>query len=207
MYTCYHKHDPGYDLCLATATDPIKGPWARHGAVIKNHKSGALLLRDSGVHFLISGAGKISISSSKNPLGNWTVGTDLITNTSWGNPLVEAGPPPLPLSDGNLLFFHNSWGGHGVPQPGYQPAWVVLDGKDPTRIVARASQPLWSPDTYSWMAGTDPNVCNVPQVAFLEAAMPVAGSKDTFRVFFGGADAVLGTAIINFEPRESQNCA
>jgi hypothetical protein len=26
------------------------------------------------------------------------------------------------LSDGNYVFFHNSWGGEGVPQPGYQPA-------------------------------------------------------------------------------------
>eukprot|EP00658_Telonema_sp_P-2_P049168 TRINITY_DN37393_c0_g1_i1.p1 TRINITY_DN37393_c0_g1~~TRINITY_DN37393_c0_g1_i1.p1 ORF type:complete len:213 (+),score=46.16 TRINITY_DN37393_c0_g1_i1:117-755(+) len=47
MYTCYHKHDPGYDLCLATATDPIKGPWARHGAVIKNHKSCLLYTSDA----------------------------------------------------------------------------------------------------------------------------------------------------------------
>ena len=44
-----------------------------------------------------------------------------------GNPNVEAGPPPMKLSDGNYVFFHNSWGGKGVPQPGYQPAWVILD--------------------------------------------------------------------------------
>jgi len=32
------------------------------------------------------------------------------------------------------VFFHNSWGGKGVPPPGYQPAWVILDGKDPSKM-------------------------------------------------------------------------
>ena len=41
------------------------------------------------------------------------------------------------LDDGNFVFFHNSWGGKGIPAPGYQPAWVVLDKDDPTKILAR----------------------------------------------------------------------
>ena len=32
------------------------------------------------------------------------------------------------------------------------------------------------------------------QVVFLEAAAPVAGEPDTFDVWFGGSDAVVGTA-------------
>ena len=52
-------------------------------------------------------------------------GTEFINRTLWGNPNVEAGPPPMRLSDGNYVFFHNSWGGKGVPPPGYQPAWVL----------------------------------------------------------------------------------
>ena len=61
--------------------------------------------------------------------------------TLWGNPNVEAGPPPMRLADGNYVFFHNSWGGRGVPPPGYQPAWVVLDGTDPTKILASEPPP------------------------------------------------------------------
>ena len=47
----------------------------------------------------------------------------LLLHAAGGNPNVEAGPPAMQLSDGNYVFFHNSWGGKGVPQPGYQPAW------------------------------------------------------------------------------------
>jgi len=102
-------------------------------------QSGALLIRDEPPHYLISGAGEIFIASSDNLL-NWTLGAPFINATAWGNPNVEAGPPPMLLSDGNYVFFHNSWGGKGVPQPGYQPAWVILDGKDPTKIIARSVQ-------------------------------------------------------------------
>lgn len=33
-----------------------------------------------------------------------------------------------------------------------------------------------------------------PQVTFLEAAAPVRGVPDAFDVYFGGSDAVVGTA-------------
>jgi predicted GH43/DUF377 family glycosyl hydrolase len=80
-------------------------------------------------------------------------------------------------------------------------AGVILDGTDPTKIVARAPEPLWSPNDYSWMAGNTHagTVCNVAQVAFVEAAHPVAGSPDTFQVYYGGSDAVLGTATVSFK--------
>ena len=38
-----------------------------------------------------------------------------------------------------------------------------------------------------WMAGTPPELVNVANVAFLEAAHPT-GKTDEFRVYFGGAD-------------------
>jgi len=208
FYTCYRKDGKGGSLCLASTKNPVKGPWDRHGTAFPgNHKSGALLIRDEGPHFLISGAGKISMSNSTNLL-NWTLGPDFITQTAWGNPHVEAGPPPMKLSDGNYVFFHNSWGGKGVPQPGYQPAWVILDGKDPTHILARAPKPLWRPDYYPWMAGNTEkgNLCNVPQVSFLEAAHVVEDKPDTFRLYYGGADAVLGTAIVTFKRFPDRTC-
>lgn len=146
------------------------------------------------------------MSNSTDPL-KWTLGKDFITETAWGNPHVEAGPPPLKLSDGNYVFFHNSWGGKNVPPPGYQPAWVILDGKDPTHILARAPKPMWTPNDYPWMAGTDKGaLCNVPQVAFLEAAHIVEDKKDTFRVYYGGSDAVVGTAVVTFEKKAGVQC-
>ena len=121
-----------------------------------------------------------------------------ITNTSFGNPLVEAGPPPLPLSSGDFIFFHNSWDAAFPAPPGYQPTWVILSGADPSRIVARATEPLWSPQRAAWLTGQAPSYCNVPNVAFVEAAHPTS-EPDTFRLYFGGADAVVGTAVVRVE--------
>lgn len=74
---------------------------------------------------------------------------------------------------------------------------VILDGKDPTKIVSRASEALWLPDIRPWTEGVAPYTCNVANVSFLEAAHPTS-TPDVFRVYFGGADAVIGTAVVKF---------
>jgi hypothetical protein len=38
--------------------------------------------------------------------------------------------------------------------------------------------------------------CNVHDVVFLEAMRRLPGTVDTFEVFFGGSDAVIGSAIV-----------
>lgn len=102
---------------------------------------------------------------------------------------VEAGPPPMRLSDGNWLFFYNSWN----QSEAYHPGYLILDGQNPGRILQRSSEPILTPDK-AWSEGVAPYACNVPNVVFLEAAHPVAGAADTFDVYFGGADATIGTA-------------
>lgn len=62
-----------------------------------------MLIREKPPHYLISGAGEIFLAKS-NSLLNWTLGDPFISKTLWGNPNVEAGPPPLRLSDGNYVF-------------------------------------------------------------------------------------------------------
>ena len=74
-------------------------------------------------------------------------------------------------------------------------SWVILDGNDPTRIVATAQQPLWRAQRADWMEGKPPALCNVNNVTFVEAAHALK-APDTFRLHFGGADAVVGTAVV-----------
>jgi predicted GH43/DUF377 family glycosyl hydrolase len=109
MYTCWAKNGTG-QLCLATTKDPTSSSgWTRHGPAFSgDHKSGAILIRESGPHYLISGAGQIHISSTTD-LTNFTLGPKFITKTAFGNPKVEAGPPPMKMADGNYVFFYNSW--------------------------------------------------------------------------------------------------
>ena len=72
-----------------------------------------------------------------------------------------------------------------------------VSDKELLRSLARAPKSLWTPTDQPWMQGKAPYTCNVPQVAFLEAAHPAGG--DSFRVYFGGSDTVVGTAMVKFE--------
>ena len=114
---------------------------------------------------------------------------------SFDSQLVEAGPPPLALANGDLLFFYNS-AQVGWPKDlstAYHVGWVILDGADPTVIKARSAEPLLGP-VHPWEQGVAPYACNAPNVVFLEAAYSLGG--DRFQVFFGGADATVGSAVI-----------
>jgi hypothetical protein len=113
FYTCY---GPPAILCHATSTDPTlpyPGAWHRFGAVFPGawgSKSAALLLRPSLPHYLIWGAGHISLAVS-NDLFNWTTVDEAYILPRQGffdDLLVESGPSPLLLEDGNYIFFHNS---------------------------------------------------------------------------------------------------
>ena len=219
FYTCFNsgkaKPQPAVTLCLASNADPTQVPrnpgWVRHGPVGfgAGSKSAALLVgsaAEARPHYLLWGAGTIRITNSSD-LTRWpSQGSVLLSRTLWGNLHVEAGPPPLRLTTGDWLFFFNSWRGDFPKPPGYEPAWVILDDADPTRIVAQASAPLFEPAAASWCRGVAPYTCNVPNVAFVEAAhlaseaeaaaVGMVSGQDLVRIYFGGADAVVGSALV-----------
>eukprot|EP01034_Spumella_vulgaris_P027658 gene27658-34408_t len=203
FYTAYNGNTIA--LSLATSLNPTDPTgWTKHGAVfpppafdLPSSKSAALLLRKTGPHYLLWGDHEIKIAKSDDPAVWPNVGQPLISirADSFDSQLVESGPPPMELANGNYLFFYNSamlnW-----PQDlktSYNVGWVILDGTDPTTIVARSSEPLMSPEV-AWEQGVPPFACNAPNVVFLEGAYALGGDK--FQVFFGGADSTIGTAVI-----------
>jgi predicted GH43/DUF377 family glycosyl hydrolase len=204
FYTAYN----GKDIFLNLATTPnptVSDKWTRHGPVfpeIPNSKSGALLLRnkEQGPHFLYWGDSSIKIATSNDPAHWPSDGGKVFIETRadhFDSKLVESGPPPLQLLNGDYIFFYNSATTGWPDEPGsaYHPGWVILDGQDPSVIKQRSEEPLLTP-TYAWELGTQPYTCNVPNVIFLEAARRADTKTDTFEVYFGGADAVIGTATV-----------
>lgn len=207
FYTCYGHDCPR--LCHAVTPDPTVpwpyGNWTRLGAVFGNDKnscnskSGALLLRDTLPHYLIWGAGQIGLATTSDLLNFTTINPAFVTKREQGfdSNLVEAGPPPMRMFDGNYFFFYNSANNSasGSDFGSYNPGWLVLDGDDPSNILQRSDVPLLSP-VHGWEQGVAPYECNVHNVTFLEAARHVSSSSsgDIFDVWFGGADAVIGTA-------------
>ncbi|GAV09226.1 hypothetical protein RvY_18800 [Ramazzottius varieornatus] len=202
FYTAYNRDkDNSVFLSLATTPDPTSPHnWTRHGPVFpteRGSKSGALLLRDQAPHYLLWGDLDIRIAESNDPKRWPTVGDILFSPRSnrFDSRLVESGPPPLRLSNGDYLFLYNSaqlqWPEN--PKKNYYVGWVILDGTNPKIIKARSASPLLGPQ-FAWETGQHPYLCNAPNVVFLEAAYPVG--QDKFVVFFGGADANIGQALI-----------
>mmetsp|Transcript_84797 Transcript_84797/g.150151 ORF Transcript_84797/g.150151 Transcript_84797/m.150151 type:complete len:491 (+) Transcript_84797:89-1561(+) len=207
FYTCYGSTHGMINLCHATTQDPTRPGWKRHGSVGFGplSKSGALLLRDHGPHYLFWGAPVIRVAQSLDLMKWETPGPIFLNNTFWDATEVEPGPPPLRLSTGDYAFMLNSWNKHWPDPPGYSTWWAVLSGEDPSKIIAQATRPLWDSNKKPWMIGRHPHLCSARQVTFLSAAHPTE-VPDTFRVYFGGADAVIGTALVSFKKVSGVAC-
>jgi beta-1,2-mannosidase len=122
--------------------------------------------------------------------------------------LVEAGPEPLRLRDGNYLMLYNSARCClNSSKPGYQyqynAGFVILDGSNPTRILQRSALPLLSPET-AWEIGESPQQLGLtPNVVFIEGWQRYEGEQhangdlEQFIVYYGAADSVVGVALIS----------
>jgi len=208
LYTCFGTGGLHVEMCHATTRNPtVSSGWVRHGSVGFGtcSKSGAMLLQDDGSHFMFWGAPQIKVARSTDPLKWTSTGERFINSTFWGSQKVEPGPPPLRLSTGDYAFFLNSWNDEWPEGIGYQPTWVILSGKDPTKIIAQATEPLWNSKKALWMEGEAPHACNKKRVVFIGAAHHT-DTPDVFRVYFGGADAVVGTAVVSFKKVTDAPC-
>jgi len=211
LYSAVQSNPVVSRLALATTKTPSdKNSWQRHGPLFPDEKwskSGAMLIRDgfTGPHYLFYGDCSIypglQIATS-NDLFNWTIQPNLLIekrSDHFDSEIVEAGPMPLPLSDGNYLFIYNS-ARHGYPskKPGwdvqYNVGFVILDKNDPTKILQRSDEPILSP-VLPWEIGnTSDQLGLTPNVVFVEGWMPIGTNQ--FFVVYGAADSVTGAGII-----------
>lgn len=155
MYTAYNGSS--ILLSLARSKNPTdRNSWDRLGPVFPNYqnsKSGAILIRDSPPHYLFWGDSDIRVTKS-NDITKWdSIGEIFLSPRAdhFDSRLVESGPPPLLLTNGDYLFIYNSAekGWPEDPKTAYHVGWVILDGKDPTIIKQRSEKPLMGPE-YSW---------------------------------------------------------
>lgn len=202
------------NLALATATTQpqIAKGWTQHGYVFPQlswSKSGALLARPSplssllfwGDSTLVAGIQVAETFDMLNYIYNSSIWLPVRPN-SFDSVLVEAGPSPLQLSNGNYLFLYNSARQNGPsPKPDwtlqYNIGWVVLDKFNPVVIVERCTEPLLSP-TADWELGYGGNndvLGLTPNVVFVEGWQRYPKFElDHFLIYVGGADSVVGVA-------------
>ncbi|PRP83685.1 hypothetical protein PROFUN_03840 [Planoprotostelium fungivorum] len=171
-------------------------------------KSGALLIRKSNQKSYLywgdsSFADGMFLASSRDLL-HYTNSRQVFLPkraNMWDSALVEGGPHPFVLSDGNYLMLYNS-ARNGFPskKPGwdvqYNVGYVILDKKDPKKILYRSEQPIFSPEL-DWEKDED---SLTPNVVFIEGWTRLA-EPDTFLFFYGAADSLVGAAKLTVKIR------
>jgi predicted GH43/DUF377 family glycosyl hydrolase len=203
-YTGYNNVDgAGPDkkdaqLCLATSTDLIH--WRRQGVIIPSYrgkwnvkwtKSGAIVPEKINgkywMYFLADAKGKdqqMGVAYSEDLL-HWTEALDHPVMASrsgmFDSQVEEPGPPPIITPQGIFLVYNGA-----DDNLVYSTGWVLLDKKDPTKVLARADKPVFWPEK-EWE-----KVGQVPNVVFVEG-MVRDGNRWLF--YYGGADKYVGVAM------------
>ena len=200
--------------CLLKANWNIRGPifpqvfWT---------KSGSLLIHNDTHRYLFFNDSNIAIAQT-NDLITYTLTGDYLLRTrsdSFDSELVEAGPEPLKLSDNNYLFLYNSARRTNIanPKPGwgleYNLGWTILNGNNPTEVLARSNEPIFSPEL-DWekcdnSSAEWANRGLTPLVIFIEGWKKT--SEDTFLVWYQGCDTTMGLAELKvyFSPTSQAN--
>lgn len=105
----------------------------------------------------------------------------------WDSRKIGAGAPPLRTKDGWLLIYYAV----DDKDPGkYKVGAMLLDLKDPTKVLHRTNAPILEPDTPLENEGFKPGI------AYPCGAVVI---KDTLFVYYGGADSVVCVATANLD--------
>jgi beta-1,2-mannosidase len=202
-YTAYNNVDgAGADkkdaqLCLATSMDLIH--WQRKGVIIPSFKgkwnvkwtkSGAIVPdKINGkywMYYLGDAQGKdtqMGVAYSDDLL-HWTDALDHPVMSSrpgsFDSQVVEPGPPPIMTPQGIFLIYNGA-----DDKLVYSTGWVLFDKHDPTKILARATEPVFAPEK-EWE-----KVGQVPNVVFVEGMVRDGGR---WLFYYGAADKHIGVA-------------
>src|ERR1700733_671148 len=202
-YTAYNNVDGGgadkkdAQLCLATSMDLIH--WQRKGVIIPSFKgkwnvkwtkSGAIVPdKINGkywMYYLGDAQGKdtqMGVAYSDDLL-HWTDALDHPVMSSrpgsFDSQVVEPGPPPI-MTPQDIFLVYNGADDKLV----YSTGWVLFDKHDPTKILARATEPVFAPEK-EWE-----RVGQVPNVVFVEGMVRDGGR---WLFYYGAADKHIGVA-------------
>src|SRR3989338_7147041 len=100
---------------------------------------------------------------------------------------IEVGSPPIKTKHGWLLFYSYIWD-YISPRRSFSIESVLLDLKNPFKIIGKTDFPLLSPEDYYEKHGIVPNVV-FPSGALL--------NKNTISLYYGAADTTCAVAFID----------
>lgn len=187
-----------------TPTPLVAASWTLVVDELPWHRNGCVIIRETGPHYVIFGE-----TGALPGIGIATT-TDFLTydvlNKTWLEPngagnaqepeiVLEAATAPALLSTGDYLHLYAAGTPGWVANGNYTGGWVILSGADPSVILQRSTTHLFVP-TMDYEIGNGKWPVNRNRTIFTTSVVPVAGQVDTFRVWYGAADANVATAII-----------
>jgi predicted GH43/DUF377 family glycosyl hydrolase len=194
-YTAYN----GTDAQLALATSRDLRRFERRGVIMPANagrwnvhwtKSGAILAQPvNGKYWMYymadaKGAYDQTGVASSSDLRSWTEALDgpVLPRRAgrFDSRVVEPGPPPIMTRDGILLVYNGA-----DDRLVYRVGWALFDRRDPTRLLARSDEPIFTPEREWERQG------QVPNVVFVEGLVR-DGARWLF--YYGGADTAVGVA-------------
>jgi len=101
----------------------------------------------------------------------------------WDSKRIGIAAPPIKTEKGWVLFYHGISEDDGF----YRLGAILLDLKDPMKIIARFDEPIFEPETNYEKEG------QIFNVVFPCGAVLL---NDTFFIYYGGADKVIGVATV-----------
>ncbi len=109
---------------------------------------------------------------------------------AWEELKIGGGPPPHRVDEGWLVIYHGVTGEINSAfsqqqKVNYAAGAMILDADDPTKVIARTTEPLLAPETDDERSGI------VPNVVFPTAIEEIEGQ---LFVFYGMADSKIGVA-------------
>jgi predicted GH43/DUF377 family glycosyl hydrolase len=111
----------------------------------------------------------------------------------WDSVKVGAGAPPVRLPQGWLLLYHGVETATAENSIGrYCAGAALLDGDDPSKVLARSDEPLFIPHRPHEVSGF------VPDVVFPTGAL-LSDDKQVLTIFMGAADEVVTVQSISVQ--------
>jgi beta-1,2-mannosidase len=204
-YLTYTAYDGTIaQLCLATSTDLFT--WERHGPMFPDFdtflpqgngmpgpwsKAGGILpVPVDGRWLMYFGEGSIWWAESDD-LIHWRPcpqDAPVMVPTApgtFGDFLVEVGPPPVVTESGLILLLHNAAVRNDDGTVRYTCGQLLFDPARPGEILAQLNRPWLEPSTYEDLNGLVSNVTFVEGLVFF---------RDTWFAYYGQSDSTLGVA-------------
>jgi len=177
--------------------------WQKVGGPLPWHRNGCVLLRESPPNYVLFGESPplpgLGIASTLD-FETFQVLNDSLIKPNGANDrvapeiVIEASTPVVQLSTGDYFHIYSAGTPGWVPKGNYTAGFIVLDKDDPTVLVQRSATHFFEP-VLDYENGTGKYPVQRNRTLFPTSLIPT-GKKDEFRVWYGAADANVGTAIV-----------